>query len=348
MRGSYRLLRPWGGAATAGDAGLRRVSIAFLVAGGLAAIAGTFVPDPDPSDHRALLILAAVCLALAAGLGAWRRPPAALVAFLPTVGLVLAGVAVAVAEPLASTPTYYLLPVLASAYFGSVRRLAADLCICAGTLAVVLALWVEPAARTAVWIGTIIPAVCVALVVAGLKRRLDAQVDGLRNLADTDPLSGLLNHGAFGGALDRTLEHYHAAGRGATLLLLDIDHFKTVNDRFGHQEGDRMLRLVSDVLTLHKRRDDLLGRVGGEEFALLLPDADPVAARRVAERIRDAVRAATETTPASLTLSVGIAALSPSIASSHALLHAADRALYVAKDRGRDQAVTIDHTAAAA
>jgi len=327
---------------------VRRVAIAFLVAGGLAAIAGTLVPDPDPSDHRALLWLGSACLALAAGLVAWRRPPATVLAYVPTAGLLLAGWAVAVAQPLASTPTYYLMPILASAYFGTVRRLAVDLVVCAGSLAAVLALWVEPSARTAVWIGTVIPAVCVALVVAGLKRRLDSQVDGLRSLADTDPLSGLLNHGAFGGALDRTLEHHLATGRGATLLLLDIDHFKTVNDRFGHQEGDRMLRLVSDVLTVHKRRDDLLGRVGGEEFALLLPDADPAAARRVAERIRDAVRAATETTPASLTLSVGIAALSPSVSSSHALLHAADRALYVAKDRGRDQAVTIDHAAAAA
>jgi diguanylate cyclase (GGDEF)-like protein len=327
---------------------MRRVAIAFLVAGGLAAVGGTVAPDPDTSDHRALLLLGVACLALAAGLAAWRRPPATFLAYLPTGGLLLTGAGVAVAEPLGSTPTYYLLPILASAYFGSVRRLAVDLCVCAAGLAAVLALWVEPGVRTVVWIGTVIPAVCVALVVAGLKRRLDDQVDGLRNLADTDPLSGLLNHGAFGGSLDRAIERFHETGRGATLLLLDIDHFKSVNDRFGHQEGDRMLRLVSDVLTVHKRRDDLLGRVGGEEFALLLPDADPAAARRVAERIRDAVRSATDTTPASLTLSVGIAALSPAVASSHALLHAADRALYVAKDRGRDQAVMIDHVAAAA
>jgi diguanylate cyclase (GGDEF)-like protein len=347
MRGSDRFLRPRGAAAGA-DAGMRRVAIAFLVAGGLAAVAGTLVPDPDTSDHRALQILGGACLALAAGLGAWRRTPATLVAYLPIGGLLLTGAAVAVAEPLASTPTYYLLPILASAYFGSARRLAVDLCVCGVTLGAVLALWVDPGVRTVVWIGTIIPAVCIALVVASLKRRLDDQVDGLRSLADTDPLSGLLNHGAFGAALERTLDGFHATGRGATLLLLDIDHFKSVNDRFGHQEGDRMLRLVSDLLTEHKRRDDLLGRVGGEEFALLLPDADPAAARRVADRIREAVRAATGSTPASLTLSVGIAALSPAVASSHALLHAADRALYVAKDRGRDQAVTIDHVAAAA
>jgi diguanylate cyclase (GGDEF)-like protein len=206
---------------------------------------------------------------------------------------------------------------------------------------------VEPVVRTAVFIGTMIPAVCVAIVVSRLKRRLDAHVDDLRNLADTDPLTGALNHGAFGGALDRTLERYRDTGRGAALLLIDVDHFKSVNDRFGHQEGDRMLRLVSDLLAAHKRRDDLLGRVGGEEFALLLPDADPVAAERVAERVRAALRAATASAPASLTLSVGIAAVSPNVDTSHALLQAADRALYAAKDRGRDQAVVIDRPLAA-
>jgi diguanylate cyclase (GGDEF)-like protein len=339
---SDRLPRP---SSAAGEAGLRRVAIAFLVAGGLAAIAGTLVPDPDTSDHTGLLILAAACLALASGLGAWRRPPAALVAWLPALGLALVAAAVAVAEPLASTPTYFLLPILASAYFGSARRLAIDVGLCAAGLALVLALWADPVVRTAVWTGTLIPVVGVALVVARLKRRLDAHVDGLRNLADTDPLTGVLNHGAFGAALECALDRYHATGCGATLLLLDIDHFKSVNDRFGHQEGDRMLQLVSGLLAQHRRRDDALGRVGGEEFALLLVDADADVAHRVAERIRAALRDATAHAPVPLTLSVGIAALSRNVASSHALLHAADRALYAAKDGGRDQAVTVEHAA---
>ena len=109
-----------------------------------------------------------------------------------------------------------------------------------------------------------------------------------------------------------------------------------------------MLRLVSRLLAEHRRRDDALGRVGGEEFALLLVDADADVGHRVAERIRTALRDATAHTPVPLTLSVGIAALSPAVATSHALLHAADRALYVAKDRGRDQAVMIEHADAAA
>ncbi len=327
--------------ADTGLAGLRRVSIAFLAAGALAAFAGTVVPDPDPSDHGALLGLSAACLALALVLGAWRRPPAALVAAIPAVGLVLAGVAIAVAEPLASTPTYALLPILASAYYGSPRRAAVETAAYVAGLAVVMALWVDPGVRAAVFIGTVIPAVCVALVVSVLKHRLTAHVEGLRDRADTDPLTGLLNHGALATALESAIARCRAAGDPLTVLLLDIDHFKQVNDRFGHQQGDRTLRLVSDVLASHRRRGDLLGRVGGEEFALLLPGAGAGVARGVAERIRTAVRDATAGTPCPLTVSIGIASCSPGVADSDAVLGAADRALYAAKARGRDRAVDL-------
>lgn len=316
---------------------MRRVAIAFFAAGGLAALARTLVPDPDTSDHGALLVLALACLGATLAFGAWQRPPEPLLRCLPAIGLLLVGAAVAVSTPLASAPTYYLLPLLASAYFNSTRRLVADLGLFAVSLSVVLALWVEPGVRVAIFLGTATPALFAAGVVAALKRRLDAHVDDLRTLAETDPLTGMLNHGAFGVAL----EGAWASGGRVTLLLFDIDHFKSVNDRFGHQEGDRMLCLVGDLLLRHKRRHDPLGRVGGEEFALLLLDADAGAAQRVAERVREALRVATDRTPASLTLSVGIAQRSDSVASSHELLEAADRALYLAKDRGRDRAVLL-------
>ena len=316
---------------------MRRVALAFFTAGGLSAVARTLVPDPDPSDHGELLVLALVCLGATLGLVAWRRPPERLLRCLPSSGLVLVSASVAVSTPLAAATTYYLLPLLASAYFCSTRRLVADLVLFAVSLSVVLALWVEPGVRVAIFLGTAIPALFVTIVVAALRQRLDAHVDDLRKRAATDPLTGMLNHGAFGVALERAW----AAGGRLTLLLFDIDHFKSVNDRFGHQEGDRMLRLVSELLVRHKRRDDPLGRVGGEEFALLLLDADAGVAQLVAERVLGALRVATNRTPASLTLSVGIAQRSDSVASSHELLEAADRALYLAKDRGRDQAVLL-------
>jgi diguanylate cyclase (GGDEF)-like protein len=337
MRRPTAQWRMFGQAPAPAGAGMRRVALAFFAAGGLAALAGVAAPDPDPSDHGPLLALALACLGATGVLAAWRRPPEALLKCLPAIGLLLVGAAVAVAQPLAATPTYYLLPLLASAYFGSLRRLAADLALFAVSLTAVLALWVEPGVRVVIFLGTAIPALFVAGVVAALKQRLDAQVDDLRQLAATDPLTGALNHGAFGAELERAC----AGGERMTLLLFDVDHFKSINDTFGHQEGDRMLRVVSEVLAAHKRRDDALGRVGGEEFALLLHDADAAVAQLVAERVRGALHAATAVTPASLTLSVGIAERSGEVASSHALLEAADRALYLAKDRGRDRAVLV-------
>jgi diguanylate cyclase (GGDEF)-like protein len=319
----------------------RRVFLAFLIAGGLAAIAGTLVPDPDASDHEELVVLALACFATAGVLARLRTPPEAVLASLPAVGVLMVSAAVAVAEPLAATPAYYLLPLLASAYFGTPLRLAADLCVFAVTFALVLALWVEPEVRVAIFLGTAIPAVFVAAMMASLRQRLDAHVDGLRRLAATDALTGTLNHRAFRAELDAAFDDARDGGRPLSLLLIDIDHFKSVNDSFGHLEGDRMLRLVSGVLVAHKRCDDALGRVGGEEFALALRGADADAAKRVAARIRSALRTATVMTPARLTLSVGIAERSDTVASSDALLEAADRALYLAKDRGRDQAVLV-------
>jgi diguanylate cyclase (GGDEF)-like protein len=319
----------------------RRVCLAFLIAGGLAALAGTVVPDPDPGDHEELAVLALVCLALAGVLARWRTPPEAVLASLPAVGILMVSAAVAVAEPLAATPTYYLLPLLAAAYYGTAARLIVDVCVFLASFVLVLALWVDAEARVAIFIGTAITGVAVAAMMAALRQRLDAHVAGLRRLADTDALTGTLNHGAFRAELDAALEESRTGGKPLSLLLIDIDHFKSVNDSYGHLEGDRMLRLVSGLLVAHKRRDDALGRIGGEEFGLLLRGADASAAQLVAARIRSALRTATVTTPARLTLSVGIAERSDRIASSDALLEAADRALYLAKGRGRDQAVLV-------
>jgi diguanylate cyclase (GGDEF)-like protein len=341
MSSVSRLAEIWrliGGADAQSDP-RRRLGIAFLIAGGLAALAGTVVPDPDTSDHGRLLALALACLVAAGVLARWRTPPEAVLASLPATGILMVSAAVAVAEPLASTPTYYLLPLLAAAYYGTRARLAVDLCVFAASFALVLALWVEPEVRVAIFLGTAIPGVFVAGMMAALRQRLDAHVAGLRRLAATDALTGMLNHGAFRAELDAALEEARAAGTPLALMMIDIDHFKSVNDSYGHLEGDRMLRLVSGLLVAHKRRDDALGRIGGEEFALLLRGADASAAQLVAGRIRSALRAATMMTPASLTLSVGIAERSAQVASSQALLAAADRALYLAKNRGRDQAV---------
>ncbi len=164
----------------------------------------------------------------------------------------------------------------------------------------------------------------------------------LERLATYDTLTGLLNRRCIIEQLEQALMQRadRRAERPLAVLLLDLDHFKRVNDGHGHAVGDRVLRQFADVVLAQKRAPDVFGRLGGEEFLLLLHDADEATARQVGERIRQAVEstlialAPGETTR--LTVSVGLAQAGPADRSPSAVLERADRALYKAKHRGRN------------
>ena len=177
---------------------------------------------------------------------------------------------------------------------------------------------------------------CFALVLLLVERML---VD-LQRLARTDVLTGLLNRGAVladGAAL---LQGNRRPGGALALLLLDVDHFKQINDRWGHLVGDAVLRHVADVLgACVTDREHLLGRYGGEEFVLLLPGADQVQARQCADRLRQALRespARIEGISVRVTASIGLA-IDQEKGDMARLLGEADAALYRAKAEGRDR-----------
>ena len=161
------------------------------------------------------------------------------------------------------------------------------------------------------------------------------QLEHLRHLADHDPLTGLRNRREFE---PRMLDRLRGADGGA-LLVCDLDNFKRVNDSLGHEAGDEVLRRFSDVLRRSTRGSDVPTRLGGEEFAVLLPGAGPDEALAVAERLRLAVRAEFEGFAAAVSVSVGVAASSPELATAADLMRAANRALYAAKRLGRDRVV---------
>ncbi|HLI31246.1 MAG TPA: GGDEF domain-containing protein [Solirubrobacteraceae bacterium] len=162
-----------------------------------------------------------------------------------------------------------------------------------------------------------------------------------RNDALIDSLTGMLNRKA----LARHVEELEQQARFGPLrigaLVADIDHFKAINDRFGHAHGDAVLRAVAQVIRAQLRTFDHAFRLGGEEFLVLLPGADAEGAAQLAERIRAAVRACPQALAAPVTLSCGIAALQGhGHFDFHALFASADEALYAAKRGGRNRIAT--------
>jgi diguanylate cyclase (GGDEF)-like protein len=163
----------------------------------------------------------------------------------------------------------------------------------------------------------------------------------VRRLAATDELTGLLNHRVLQEVLAREIRVAKRYGTPLALIMLDLDHFKQVNDRYGHQQGDAVLRSVAAVLKSSVREVDFPARYGGEELAVVLPHLDLAGAATLAERIREAVASIQVETVGgprlSVTASIGVAALSPDLRTRQQLIAAADSALYRAKHGGRNR-----------
>ncbi|MDQ2069241.1 diguanylate cyclase [Natronospira bacteriovora] len=167
----------------------------------------------------------------------------------------------------------------------------------------------------------------------------------VEQLATTDGLTGLLNRRHFEHCAREELQRASRYGHETGLLLIDLDHFKAINDRHGHEVGDRCLKAFGHLLVDELRRSDLLARFGGEEFIALLPETGRKRAMEAAERIRQAAEGLSvepELESGELTLSVGVAIAASEQTDLDALIRSADRALYAAKDGGRNQVVEAD------
>lgn len=174
--------------------------------------------------------------------------------------------------------------------------------------------------------------------------RLVSQSKSFMNAALTDALTGLKNRRYFDDALDEYMKEFGLIDRPLGVMLLDLDHFKAINDTYGHDNGDLVLRQVSLTLQQHTRYHDVLARVGGEEFAVLFPNTDAFALRRLSERIREAIGTAPVTLDAvavTVTASIGIAVWNGR-ESAAALVKRADQHLYRAKTSGRNRVVDDD------
>lgn len=160
----------------------------------------------------------------------------------------------------------------------------------------------------------------------------------LARLSKTDSLTGLANHGAWKDLLVREFEHCRRTRQPNNLALIDVDHFKQINDRYGHLAGDNVLRTLGTTLASHLRKTDLVARYGGDEFCVMLPGTTLNEAHEILERLRQTVETYRdpELPDMSLSLSIGIAPYGDHFANADRWLHAADIALYAAKHAGRN------------
>ncbi len=164
--------------------------------------------------------------------------------------------------------------------------------------------------------------------------------DKIQHLAVTDPLTGVFNRRGFFQNGQREWERSHRYRRSLSIIYMDIDEFKSINDAFGHSAGDQVLQTVVERSCRHLRQVDLMGRLGGDEFGILLPETDLPHAGSIAERIRLEVTQApiqVKRKKLAITTTLGVTEAKPDISNLESLLARADQALYTAKQNGRNQ-----------
>ena len=175
---------------------------------------------------------------------------------------------------------------------------------------------------------------------AGLAQVQRTQTE-LARLATLDPLTGVLNARFFVERLAQELERIRRYSRPLALLYLDLDDFKVVNDRHGHQTGDAVLRLVANATRRAVRKSDIVGRLGGDEFGVLMPETDGAVAEAAATRLVNGIRAVFQGTPA-VTASIGlVSTINVTSLGAEDLLRRADEAMYAAKRSGKDRVVQV-------
>jgi diguanylate cyclase len=174
------------------------------------------------------------------------------------------------------------------------------------------------------------------------------QLEEQRQKALRDVLTQLPNRDAYQQRLELEQERWLRYQRPLTLVVCDVDHFKRVNDNFGHQAGDKVLRIIAKTLSTRLRKTDFVGRYGGEEFVLLMPETDGDAALQVSEGVREAIANCPfhfKEQQLAITMSFGLAAFYPNDQGEEVFARA-DKALYAAKEQGRNRCIVAEGPAA--
>jgi diguanylate cyclase (GGDEF)-like protein len=318
-----------------------RVCGVMAIAGGALTVVLVLV-TPNYSRGHNDVVLASCAIAIAIGLvlvTLTDRAPHWVVRSSPLVCTGLIAVSTWVARsPTDGTELLMIWPVLFASYFFGSRdgwlNVAAVVVSYTPTAMVVLGSeGITPAVYMA---GTTALAM---FIVSALRRQIAHLIEALRREARTDGLTGLLNRRAWDEAFHREVARRERQGGSLSLLMIDIDHFKRINDTLGHSAGDAALRKVAALLRSQVRAMDVLGRVGGEEFAIVLTNCGADLALDRAEQIRALIEDAARYWPEAelaVTVSIGAAAIPEQAADAGQLMNLADDALYAAKAQGRN------------
>jgi len=236
-----------------------------------------------------------------------------------------------------SLSPFYLLPILLFAWIGG-RRLGYAGAVFSAAVRTLVDLFggpPYPSVLYPVWntVMRLILFFFAALTISTLRTFVDLQ----RSLARTDHLTGAVNKRAFEELLAAEIDRSRRYLRPFTLAYFDLDNFKTINDTFGHSEGDRLLQTVTRVMRAHMRASDTIARLGGDEFCLLLPEADESAARSAISKIKGEFAVEMEARRWPVTLSIGSLTCVPDGQDVHELIMTADRLMYSAKMQGKDR-----------
>jgi len=285
-------------------------------------------------------VLVAVATTLVLVIIGPRLPRLALAALGP-IGVAMIAYALSATTGAGDGAVLYMWPVLWTTFFFG-RRGAISIVAFIG-VAHAITLLVLPAASSypGRWVDVMVSVSVVAVVVLTLVRRNDLLLTQLAEDARTDALTGLLNRRGFDERASLELAHARREGRSIAVITFDIDHFKRINDEFGHEIGDRVLARAGALLAVQSRDIDVAARFGGDEFVVLLPGCASDDAELFAERVRGALAVDHPAELPTVGVSAGIlAAVAP--ASIAVMLQGADSALYNAKRAGRDRTVIAE------
>ncbi len=228
------------------------------------------------------------------------------------------------------------------AYFFPIRQAIVQLVLMSLAYLYVLLETVPGPDVPASWITLVAVIVPVGVVLRVVRGGVTQLVNSLAEAARTDALTQLKNRLALDQEVGEQLAAARRAGNGLSVVVGDLDHFKSVNDELGHRAGDRALVRVARILSSNRRAGDVVARTGGEEFTLLLPNSSEHDAYLAAERMRTAVAGEFDSDPVPLTFSFGIARFPDHGGSADAVIESADQALYAAKALGRNRSVIFN------